>query len=141
MIGMEKQHFGKRRRRTDQQHAAGDAVLRRFGERGLSEARHRIDHADRARPHAGREKLGQINGKAGKRPEPQQAPALNPSHATGYVNPVCGAVVDPTRAMSTLTLSGQTHYFCCKGCRVEFERDPDKYLAIAAHMRAPATRS
>jgi xanthine dehydrogenase accessory factor len=61
------------------------------------------------------------------------------NHVTGYVNPVCGAVVDPARALSTLTMGGQTHYFCCQGCRVEFERDPQKYLDIAAHMRAPAT--
>ena len=58
--------------------------------------------------------------------------------ATGYVNPVCGAIVDPTRALSSITLAGQTHYFCCQGCRTEFERDPKKYLEIAAHMRQPA---
>jgi xanthine dehydrogenase accessory factor len=74
----------------------------------------------------------------GKRPESRPA-APNASNATGYMNPVCGAVIDPTRALSTLTLGGQTHYFCCQGCRVEFERDPEKYLAIATHMRAPAT--
>ena len=64
---------------------------------------------------------------------------VNTANSTGYINPVCGAVVDPTRALSTLTMSGQTHYFCCHGCRVEFDRDPEKYLAIATHMRAPAT--
>ena len=58
--------------------------------------------------------------------------------ATGYVNPVCGAIVDPTRALSSITLAGQTHYFCCQGCRTEFERDPEKYLEIGAHMRQPA---
>jgi xanthine dehydrogenase accessory factor len=57
---------------------------------------------------------------------------------TGYVNPVCGAVVDPARALSSLTMSGQTHYFCCQGCRTEFERDPEKYLEIGSHMREPA---
>ncbi len=57
---------------------------------------------------------------------------------TGYINPVCGAVVDPKHAMSTLSVAGQTHYFCCQGCRTEFERDPQKYLEIAAHMREPA---
>jgi xanthine dehydrogenase accessory factor len=72
----------------------------------------------------------------GKRPESRP---IDTTHATGYVNPVCGAVVDPARALSTLTMGGQTHYFCCQGCRVEFERDPEKYLAIAAHMRVPAT--
>jgi xanthine dehydrogenase accessory factor len=56
---------------------------------------------------------------------------------TGYVNPVCGAVVDPAHALSSLTMSGQTHYFCCQGCRTEFERDPEKYLEIGAHMREP----
>jgi len=57
---------------------------------------------------------------------------------TGYINPVCGAAVDPARAQSTITLGGQTHYFCCQGCRVEFERDPQKYLQIGAHMREPS---
>jgi xanthine dehydrogenase accessory factor len=61
------------------------------------------------------------------------------THAvTGYVNPVCGAIVDPARALSSLTMAGQTHYFCCQGCRTEFERDPQKYLEIGAHMREPA---
>ncbi|HEY6925484.1 MAG TPA: XdhC family protein [Steroidobacteraceae bacterium] len=56
---------------------------------------------------------------------------------TGYINPVCGAVVDPAHAQSTITLGGQTHYFCCQACRTEFERDPQKYLEIGAHMREP----
>jgi len=64
---------------------------------------------------------------------------IRDAHAvTGYVNPVCGAVVDPARALSSLTIAGQTHYFCCQGCRTEFERDPQKYLEIGAHMREPA---
>jgi xanthine dehydrogenase accessory factor len=56
---------------------------------------------------------------------------------TGYINPVCGAAVDPASAQSTITLGGQTHYFCCQACRTEFERDPRKYLEIGAHMREP----
>lgn len=70
--------------------------------------------------------------------KPTPATATATTSQTGYINPVCGAVVDPARALSTLTLSGQTHYFCCQGCRTEFERDPAKYLEIAAHMREPA---
>ena len=70
-----------------------------------------------------------------KRPAPT---AVETQPVTGYVNPVCGAVVDPARALSSLTMSGQTHYFCCEGCRTEFERDPEKYLEIGAHMREPA---
>ena len=72
---------------------------------------------------------------AGQRAKARPAPA---QPVTGYVNPVCGAVIDPAHARSKLTMDGQTHYFCCDGCRVEFERDPQKYLQIAAHMRAPA---
>ncbi len=61
---------------------------------------------------------------------------------TGYINPVCGAAVDPAHAQSTITVGGQTHYFCCQACRIEFERDPQKYLQIGTHMREPirATR-
>ena len=62
-----------------------------------------------------------------------RAPTAPPD--TGYINPVCGALIDPAHALSTLTLRGQTHYFCCQGCRTEFERDPDKYLEIGARMR------
>lgn len=58
---------------------------------------------------------------------------------TGYINPVCGAAVDPASAQSTITLGGQTHYFCCQACRAEFDRDPRKYLEIGAHMREPAS--
>ena len=68
---------------------------------------------------------------AGHKPRPRTTSAPD----TGYINPVCGAVVDPAHAVSTLTLRGQTHYFCCQGCRTEFERDPDKYLEIGARMR------
>ena len=72
-------------------------------------------------------------------PHTKHAPtSVETQPVTGYVNPVCGAVVDPARALSSLTLSGQTHYFCCQGCRTEFERDQEKYLEIGSHMREPA---
>jgi hypothetical protein len=28
-------------------------------------------------------------------------------------------------------LGGQRVYFCCDGCKIEFERSPEKYLAAA----------
>lgn len=64
-------------------------------------------------------------------------PAPNLTNATGYVNPVCGTVVDPARALSHVTVDGQTHHFCCRGCRTEFDRDPAKYLAIGRRMLSP----
>jgi xanthine dehydrogenase accessory factor len=77
-------------------------------------------------------------GKANGRGETPTTTTKDTTLDLGYVNPVCGAVVDPARAVSSLTLRGQTHYFCCQGCRTEFERDPEKYLEIGAHMREPA---
>lgn len=75
------------------------------------------------------------------KPRPSSAHAAAPEDgngvAGGYVNPVCGAVVNPATALSSLTMEGQTHHFCCNGCRTEFERDPSKYLAIGARMRQP----
>jgi xanthine dehydrogenase accessory factor len=83
---------------------------------------------------------GLVALRRGHAPSPAhpKPPGIEAQPVTGYVNPVCGAVVDPARALSSLTMSGQTHYFCCQGCRTEFERDPEKYLEIGAHMREPA---
>jgi xanthine dehydrogenase accessory factor len=80
--------------------------------------------------------LSAIAGLIALRRQRTHAPP-NSSQSTGYVNPVCGAVVDPARAVSTVTLQGQTHYFCCEGCRTEFDRNPEKYLSIGSHMREP----
>jgi xanthine dehydrogenase accessory factor len=66
-------------------------------------------------------------------PKEESAP-LETAIKTGYVNPVCGAVIAPKDVISTLTVEGQTHYFCCQCCRIEFERDPNKYLEISARM-------
>lgn len=72
--------------------------------------------------------------------EKEGSPGTGKAAATGYVNPVCGAVVDPATALSSLTMEGQTHYFCCTGCRTEFERNPGKYLDIGARMRQPESQ-
>ena len=61
-------------------------------------------------------------------------------------DPVCGMSVDPARAEHSHAYGGRTYYFCCAGCRVKFEADPDRYLAPAsgreagsAHGAPPAT--
>ncbi|SDD24661.1 predicted sulfurylase large subunit, molybdopterin cytosine dinucleotide biosynthesis /predicted sulfurylase small subunit, molybdopterin cytosine dinucleotide biosynthesis [Cupriavidus sp. YR651] len=48
-----------------------------------------------------------------------------------YVNPVCGMAIDIAAAKHVLSYGGQRFYFCCDSCKIEFERDPGKYLAIA----------
>ena len=47
-------------------------------------------------------------------------------------DPVCGMTVDPREAMHTVDWEGQQFYFCCDGCKLEFERDPARYAAIQA---------
>ena len=49
-----------------------------------------------------------------------------------YVNPVCGILVDRAEALHTISYQGAQFYFCCDGCKQQFERDPDKYAAIQA---------
>ena len=41
---------------------------------------------------------------------------------------VCGMHVDPEKAAAKAEYKGQTYYFCALGCKVAFEKDPEKYL-------------
>src|SRR5665213_3254370 len=43
-------------------------------------------------------------------------------------DPVCGMMVDPSRAKATHEYAEKTYYFCCSGCQVKFSADPAKYL-------------
>jgi Cu+-exporting ATPase len=54
-----------------------------------------------------------------------------PSAATGAIDPVCGMTVDTeTARMKGLhsTYEGTDYYFCGKGCKLDFDEDPAKYL-------------
>ena len=41
---------------------------------------------------------------------------------------VCGMEVDTETAPAQATYQGQTYYFRAPGCKVEFERNPRKYV-------------
>jgi len=41
---------------------------------------------------------------------------------------VCGMMVDPATAAAKTEYKGQTYYFCAPGCKVAFEKEPEKYL-------------
>lgn len=41
---------------------------------------------------------------------------------------VCKMEVDPETAPAKSEYKGKTYYFCAPGCRVAFDRDPEKYL-------------
>ena len=77
---------------------------------------------------------------------PVQTPAGQPDHAEPsaptqaakaalYVNPVCGITVDPGQARHVISYQGEQFYFCCDGCKVEFERDPAKYVTIQSSRK------
>jgi len=48
----------------------------------------------------------------------------NPPDAS---DPVCGMTIPATPGSHPLTHDGVTYYFCCSGCRREFEKDPHRY--------------
>jgi YHS domain-containing protein len=50
-------------------------------------------------------------------------------------DPVCGMEVDRDTDLKT-EHDGETYYFCSRGCKLDFEEDPEKYLdpSYEAHM-------
>ena len=42
---------------------------------------------------------------------------------------VCGMTIDPKTAAATSEYKGKTYYFCAKGCKVSFDKKPEKYIA------------
>lgn len=47
-------------------------------------------------------------------------------------DPVCGMMVDKDQAAATAEYRGKTYYFCAPGCKVAFEREPEKYVGAEA---------
>jgi YHS domain-containing protein len=43
-------------------------------------------------------------------------------------DPVCDMLVDIATAKLTSSYHGETVYFCAPGCKLSFDRDPDRYL-------------
>lgn len=44
------------------------------------------------------------------------------------IDPVCKMDVDPRKAAAQSTYQGQTYYFCCPGCKAQFDQEPTKYV-------------
>ncbi len=47
---------------------------------------------------------------------------------------VCGMDVDTAKAAAKSDYKGQTYYFCAKGCKVAFDKDPEKFIKGTAKM-------
>jgi Cu+-exporting ATPase len=52
-------------------------------------------------------------------------------------DPVCGMDIDPATAAGKSDYKGQTYYFCATGCKIDFEKDPEKYLHPIPASDAP----
>jgi YHS domain-containing protein len=60
--------------------------------------------------------------------EDSQGPAASGSQV---IDPVCGMTVEPEAARAKGLLStyqGTDYFFCGKGCKLEFDEDPERYL-------------
>jgi YHS domain-containing protein len=44
------------------------------------------------------------------------------------IDPVCGMEVETEGAKVTCEHDGRAFFFCGKGCMLDFQEDPDKYL-------------
>ena len=43
------------------------------------------------------------------------------------VDPVCKMTIDSEKAVARSEYQGQTIYFCAKGCKIAFDKNPEKY--------------
>jgi xanthine dehydrogenase accessory factor len=57
-----------------------------------------------------------------------------PQTVTTVIDPVCGMTVEPGPSTPSVKHDGVTYYFCCVGCKTNFERDPHAYLKEVAHV-------
>jgi RND family efflux transporter MFP subunit len=52
-------------------------------------------------------------------------------HDAGCIDPVCGMAVEEAEARADKCVSehqGKTYFFCCEGCKEDFDSNPAKYL-------------
>jgi len=47
-----------------------------------------------------------------------------------YMNPVCNIPIQKSTAKYVLEHAGEKVYFCCDGCKVSFEKEPEKYISL-----------
>ncbi len=50
-----------------------------------------------------------------------------PKDSAIYINPVCGIPVEKSTAKHVIEYKEEKYYFCCDGCKVSFEKEPEKY--------------
>jgi len=58
----------------------------------------------------------------------EKAAPLEIKNEDFYMNPVCNIPVQKNTAKHVLDYKGEKVYFCCDGCKVSFEKEPEKYI-------------
>jgi P-type Cu+ transporter len=57
--------------------------------------------------------------------------STSPQPIEGAIDPVCGMTVDPGTAREKglhSSYESRDYFFCGKGCKLEFDEDPEQYL-------------
>jgi P-type Cu+ transporter len=55
---------------------------------------------------------------------------------TTAIDPVCGMTVDTATAEYRSFHDGKAYYFCSAGCKVGFDKDPEKFIGASAKGEA-----
>ena len=56
-----------------------------------------------------------------------EAPAISEASDL-YINPVCNIPVQKSSAKHIIEHNGEKVYFCCDGCKVSFQKNPEQYV-------------
>ncbi len=59
---------------------------------------------------------------------------LNLTDTKEHIDPVCGMTVEESPTAITSQYKGTDYYFCSRGCKVAFDKDPEKYLKDGPQM-------
>ncbi len=59
--------------------------------------------------------------------EEQAASSATEVNDNIFINPVCGIPVEKSTAKHVIEYQGESYYFCCDGCKLSFEKEPQKY--------------
>ena len=109
-----------------------EAVLGSLRARGMDRATlDRVRTPSTRVPGAGQEEIALltlaeiVTMRRRRGPSTAKAAAAQVRFAT---DPVCGMTVDVATATHTAEHGPQEFYFCCAGCKAEFEREPSRYL-------------
>ena len=72
-----------------------------------------------------------VHGPAAEHEHHAEGPLHDDEATTTVVDSVCGMTVEPEAARATglhSSYQGRDYFFCGKGCKLEFDDDPGRYL-------------